>query len=59
MAQAVSEHVTLVELLELTQPYAHVAPLLQRAVQRLAREGVPGLQAMHFTPTRAGGSWRR
>ena len=48
MTSRAAQQVTLVEILELTQPYAQVAPLLTRAVERLEREGVRGLVSMHF-----------
>lgn len=43
-----SEYVTLVEILELTHPYEEFAPLIKRALERLAVEGVPALRSMHF-----------
>lgn len=47
MKQA-SDYFTIVEILELTRPYEECAPLLQRALDRLAVEGVPALVSMHF-----------
>ena len=47
MTQA-RDYLTLVEILELTRPYEECAPIIQRVLDRLAVEGVPGLASMHF-----------
>lgn len=47
-APTIGDHVTLVEVLELTRPYDEVAPLIAAAVRRLEIEGVKALLSMQF-----------
>ena len=48
MSTNVSDYVTLVEILELTRPYAEVEPIIQSTVRRLEAEGVRALRSMQF-----------
>jgi hypothetical protein len=48
MRASASEHVTLVEVLELTQPVEEFAAAIQAAVRRLEAEGIKELVTLQF-----------
>jgi hypothetical protein len=48
MTQAAADGLTLVELIELTGPFEEFSALLAALMERLEREGVPGLASMQF-----------
>ncbi len=50
----ISDHVTLVEILELTRPYDEVVPFLSAAIRRLETEGVKALLSSQFYRNEAG-----
>lgn len=43
-----SAHVTLVEILDVLAPFDEVTELMRALMQRLEREGVPGIASMQF-----------
>lgn len=47
-AKDASAYVTLVEILDLKEPYEACAPLIRGMLDRLAKEGVPTLESMRF-----------